>query len=108
MLCYTGYLRAQALREAIEAAQETASSSRREALAQLRGTDAPGDPDIVYGSIYAAPADQETVTGLQQKFLFLLNVLQAADVRPTTQAMEGVRALNESLQALTRRWEGLR
>jgi hypothetical protein len=108
MLCYTGYLRAQVLREAIEAALETASSSRREAMARLRGTGTPGDPDIVYGSIYAAPDDQETVTGLQQKFLFLLNVLQAADVRPTTQTMEGVRALNESLQALTRRWEGLR
>lgn len=109
MLCFTGYLRAQEIREAIDdLLAHTTDEAQREALMALRGAGAPGDPDIVYGSIYQTPADEETVVGLQHKLLFLLNLLQSADARPTSQAMAGVRALQETLHALTERWDTLR
>ena len=110
MICYRGYLEALTLRHNIDGSltDRALSDAQRDALATLRGSGLPGDPDILYGSIYATPADEETVVGLQHKFLFLLNVLQGADARPTTQTMDGVRALQEMLEALTQRWEALR
>jgi hypothetical protein len=74
----------------------------------LRGAGEPGDPDILYGSIYEAPADEETVVGLQHKLLYILNILQGADARPTPQALEAVAKLQETLAALEERWEALR
>lgn len=109
MRCYEGYLTAQEIREAIDGLLEgNVNESRRAALMALRGEGAPGDPDILYGSIYATPADEETIVDLQHKFLFLLNILQGADARPTDQVMDGVRSLQEALLALTQRWEALR
>jgi photosystem II stability/assembly factor-like uncharacterized protein len=112
LACYNAYLRLQKIREAIEAALQNSATQRnakkREVLQTLRGSGLPGNPDLLYGSISAAPADKETIVGLQNKFLFLLNVLQSAEVRPTQQTIAGVRALEEMRQALTRRWEVLR
>jgi hypothetical protein len=81
---------------------------RRAAWASLAGSDIPGDPDILYGSIVAAPVDAETVAGLQEKLLYMLNLLQAADARPTAQAREAVPALQKTLEALEKRWASLR
>ncbi len=105
MACYEGYLGAQALREAME---ETQSSERREEWNALLGSGSPGNPNILYGSIYETSGDEETIAGLQHKFIFLLKLLQEADARPTPQAMKAVEALQESLRALERRWEALR
>jgi hypothetical protein len=106
MRCYQGYLSAQAIREAINVAADAAmDDTHRDLLLALRGSGAPGDPDILYGSIYATPAEDETVIGLQQKLLYLLNVLQSADAKPTSQTMEGVRALESSLVTINQRWE---
>ena len=74
----------------------------------LRGSGILGDPDLLYDSIYAAKDGEETVVGLQQKFLFMLNLLQGADVRPTSQAEEAIAALQKTLEAIARRWQSLR
>lgn len=111
LACYRGYHRAQDLRDAIDAALKAAKggdAAREEARRRLRGAGAPGDPDLLYGSITAVPDDEETVVGLQQKFLYLLNLLQAADARPTTQARAVVPALERTLAALEARWAALR
>ena len=76
-------------------------------LAALRGSGAVGDPDIVYGSATRVPPDQETLVGLQEKALFVLNVLQGADVRPTTQAIAAAEALEQTMAALVIRWEAI-
>ena len=68
----------------------------------------PSDPDVLYDSIYAEPEATETVVGLQEKFLYLLNLLQAADARPTTQARDAVAALQNRVLALEARWMALR
>lgn len=69
---------------------------------------APAAPDLLYGSITAVPDDRETVVGLQQKFLSMLSLLQAADARPTIQARTAVPALERTLAALEVRGAALR
>ena len=107
---YRGYLRAQAVREAIDAllARGGLTDARGGALQALRGQGLPGDADVMYGSISATPADQETVVGLQEKFLHMLVLLQAADAKPTLQAQEAVASLQTTLAALEARWAALR
>ncbi len=106
MACYRGHIRLQEIRDAVDAALKAGDvdAARKSALQMLRGEGRPGDPDIMYGSIYAAPDVKETVVGLQEKFLHMLNLLQAADARPTTQAREAVAALQKTLAALEARW----
>lgn len=111
LACYRGYHRAQDLREAIDAALQGgagADAAREKALRALRGVGAPSEPDLLYGSITAVPDEQETVVGLQQKFLYVLSLLQSADARPTTQAREAVPALERTLAALEARRAALR
>ena len=112
LACYRGYHEAQDLREAIDAAlappADASTATRRAVLDALRGQGSPGDPDVLYGSITAVPGDVETVVGLQEKFLFVLNLLQAADARPTTQAQAAVPALQQTLASLEQRWRSAR
>jgi photosystem II stability/assembly factor-like uncharacterized protein len=107
---YRGYLRAQAMRNAIEARLREAGpgAARRATLQALRGEGLPGDADVMYGSIHAVPDSTETVVSLQEKFLHMLNLLQAADTKPTTQAREAVASLQKTLTALEARWSALR
>lgn len=107
--CYDAYHRAQEMREALEAALAGLGDEdpRRDALRSLRGDGEPGDPDILYGHIRSTGVDEETVTGLQHKLLFVLNVLQGADARPTRQTGDAVEQLEKSLAALERRWAPL-
>ena len=110
MAGYRAYLRAQAVRDAIDAllARGGLTDTRRGALQALRGQGLPGDPDIMYGSVYAEADAAETIVGLQEKCLYMLNLLQAADARPTTQAQDAVASLQKTLAALEARWAALR
>jgi hypothetical protein len=74
----------------------------------LRGTGEPGTQDVLYGSITAAPPERETVVGLQQKFLYMLTLLQGADAAPTPQALAAVAELQKTLAALKTRWAAAR
>ncbi|MEK7728008.1 MAG: glycoside hydrolase, partial [candidate division KSB1 bacterium] len=110
--CYNGYLQLQKIREAMEAALQNAATKRNTkqsaALQTLRGEGQPGNPDFLYGSITAASADKESIVGLQNKFLHLLNILHSADARPTQQTMAGVTALEETMKEMVKRWEAAR
>ncbi|NUO81265.1 glycoside hydrolase, partial [candidate division KSB1 bacterium] len=109
LACYNGYLRLQKIREAIDALlQNPANTKKRTALQTLRGSGLPGNPDLLYSSITAASVDKETIVGLQNKFLYLLNLLQSVDARPTQQAMAGVNALEEAAEALAKRWQAMK
>ena len=50
----------------------------------------------------------KTVVRLQHKFLFVMNVLQAADHTVPVQTREGIEKLQASLDAVKERWEALR
>ena len=76
-------------------------------LQALRGENEPGEPDILYAHIRAAPPEDETIVALQYKFLWTLYVLQSADARPTTQTKEAVMYLERSLGELTVRCKNL-
>ena len=84
------------------------AAGNRDASTRLRGSGKPSAPDITYGSIYESAPEAETVVGLQQKFLYLLTLVQQADARPTAQALSAVEKLQQRLQMLARRWEDLR
>jgi len=109
MRAYRGYQQLQEMRDAIDArlAEDgQLNDADRQALIDLRGGGRPGNPDLLYGSIYAAEPGTETIVRLQHEFLFLLNLFQAADVRPTQQAMNGLQVLEETLSALAARADG--
>ena len=103
LACYRAYQRVQEIREALDAAVNR-QADRREQLMALRGSGTPENPDILYESISAADPNDETVVGVQQKLLFMLNLLQAADARPTSQAEEAVRRLTAMVPLLEQRW----
>jgi photosystem II stability/assembly factor-like uncharacterized protein len=100
LACYRGYHELQDIREAIDGR----SPEARKPLMALRGEGAPGIQDVLYGSITAAPAGRETVVELQQKFLFMLTLLQGADAPPTPQALAAVAELQKTLAAIRQRW----
>ena len=107
LACYRAYQRAQEIREALDAAVNR-QTDRREQRMALRGSGTPENPDVLYESISAADPTEETIVGLQQKLLFMMNLLQAADARPTTQAADAVKRLTAMLPALEQRWAPLR
>ncbi|MCE7995621.1 MAG: glycoside hydrolase [Roseivirga sp.] len=103
MACYTAYHELEAMRVAIDRMGTTTDAQKA-----FRGNGRVGNPDTMYGSIRSTPADSETVVGLQQKFLFMMNLLQAADMEPTSQSKDAVTILQQTLAAMKKRWEGLK
>jgi photosystem II stability/assembly factor-like uncharacterized protein len=109
MAVYRAYLKAQEVRDGIDAARTSGGAAASlAALDALRGEGRPGDADVMYGSVYAAPPGQESVVGLQGKLLHMLVLLQAADAAPTKAARDGVAALQSALGAIEQRWAALR
>ena len=102
-VCYDSYNQLQDIREAIDSRTKV-----KDKLLQLRGTGAAGDPDIMYGSIRQGVVEDETVVGLQHKFLFMLKMLQAADHKIPTQTVEGIDILKTSLVGINARYERLK
>ena len=99
--CYVAYHELQEMREAIDKRPEEA----RKALMALRGNGEPGDQDVLYGSITSSPPERETIVGLQNKFLYLLTLLQGADAKPTTQTVAAITELKTTLTAIKERWQ---
>ncbi len=108
LTCYKGYMQAQKIREEILEALVDAKKDREKELSGFLGNRTPGNPDVLYGSIYHTDKENETVTGLQHKFLFLMNLVQGADVKPTTQAQEGITTMTESLKHIEMKWKDLK
>tara|TARA_X000001036_G_scaffold394841_1_gene395415 strand:- start:478 stop:789 length:312 start_codon:yes stop_codon:yes gene_type:complete len=88
MACYKAYHELQQMVEII-----TSNKTISTAHLTLLGSGTPRDQDILYGSIRAVSSEKETIIGLQNKFIYMINVLQSADVNPTSQAQEGVKYL---------------
>ena len=99
LACYRGYVALQKLRDEIDARP----AAERTALAGLRGEGLPEDQDVLYGSIRAVPAEQETIVGLQDKFLFMLALLQGADAAPAQQTLAAIAELERTRRAVEAR-----
>jgi photosystem II stability/assembly factor-like uncharacterized protein len=110
--CYKAYEALQGIREQIDRSlKDPAFSWKPGQQAQwqgLRGNGAPGYGDILYGSIREQSLDKETIVGLQEKFLYLLTLLQSADARPTGQLMKSVSSLEKRQQEMLGRWNGMK
>lgn len=94
MDCYNAYHELQSMRESIEAqlnGKKKLKKSQYTALNEMVGEGKPENPDIIYGSITERP--NETIVGLQDKFLYMQLVFQNADAKPTQQAIEGLKRL---------------
>ena len=111
MQCYNGYLVLQKLREEIDTRLSNPNAEwqegQREKWMKLRGGGDPRGGDMLYGSISESELDAETIVGLQHKFLYMLNLLQSVDAKPTKQATEGVNKLLTRVQELQERWHGM-
>ncbi len=103
MVCYRSYHLLQDIKEAIDGRPRVT-----EDLKAFRGSGAVGEPDIMYGSIRKSTVAEETVVGLQRKFLFMLKLLQAADAKIPSATVAGVDQLKEVLEGVTKRWEQLK
>ncbi len=111
MTCYDQYEKLQTIREQIDTRLTNPrkwKKGQRELHEKLRGTGAPEAGDMLYGSIRTSTLEAETIVGLQEKFLFLLTVLQSADARPTTQLEDAVLQLEKRTGEMMARWEKLK
>ena len=88
MACYEAYHELQKMAEIITSQKSISASN----LALL-GSDKPRDQNVLYGSIKAISSERETIVGLQNKLIYMLNVLQSSDVHPTSQAQESINDL---------------
>ena len=123
MVCYDGYHEAQAARVQIQAlraqiqahldadrpaALKQALNALDEAAAGIEGRGTPSAPDLLYGSVYAAPPGRETLAGLQTTLLYLIELVQGADAQPTSQAVAAVDDQQQLLQNVLSRWNALK
>ena len=88
MACYEAYHELQKMAEMITSQKSISASN----LALL-GSDKPHDQNVLYGSIRAVSSQRETIVGLQNKLIYMMNILQSADVNPTSQAQESINDL---------------
>lgn len=94
MECYKYYHEAQAMRDEIDNLLKTSiTDEKKKSLTALRGSGLPSSPDQLYGSITASTADKETIVGLQNKWLHIMNFIQSADSAPTMQTREAIKKL---------------
>jgi hypothetical protein len=110
--CYQNYQKLQMIREEANALLTNSKTkwkaNEKETLQALIGAGEPQASDVLYGSVRETPLDKETMKGLQEKYLYLLNVLQSADVKPTTQAIQGIEKLRAVYEGLNQRWNVLK
>jgi hypothetical protein len=108
LMCYKAYHDLQAIREFIDLSLNTTKmkwpKGKREQWVALRGEGAPGNPNVMYGSIYETAIEMETIVGLQAKCLHMLELLQSVDAKPTDSTLAGVTKLKELSTAMVNRW----
>ncbi len=101
--CYDAYHELQIMKEAIEGDKKASGK-----LLSLKGKGVAGVQDILYGSIRHVEADEETLVGLQEKYLYMISLLQSSDEQVTQSIKEGVKRLDQTLEVLKSRFDKLR
>jgi len=62
-------------------------------------------PSVHYSAIYAVDGNAESLSGLQQKLLFVMAVVDEADVAPTDQALDAIGRLQTAKELVFERWK---
>jgi hypothetical protein len=109
LACYRGYNQIQGLRDMIDAKLAEPKmkwpKGKKELVQTFRGNGLPDNPDLLYGSISENSIENETLVSLQDKLLYMLAVLQSADEKPTTQAIEAVNKLSKRTEEMLAEWK---
>lgn len=101
MRCYVGFKELEILKENNKKIiQSLPTGARKTALEAMIGTGAPDNPDLLYGSITIAAAGKETITSIQTKYMYLMTLLQTADVAPTDQTKKALDQLTIFVDSL--------
>jgi hypothetical protein len=100
LICHNAYQKLQNMKEAMNEKLKSGKMTKEEmsVLTASIGTGNPGGGDILYGSIYESSPDKETIVSLQEKFLYMLHLLQTVDARPTPQSILAIVKLEASLK----------
>lgn len=110
--CYDNYNELQSFREVVEAKMNNPKTKwkkdQQEAFKNLRGNGDPDGGDILYSSISETTLDKETIVSLQDKFLYMITVLQSTDSRPTSQTATAVEKLNARFNDLVLKWNAIK
>ena len=89
MRCYEQYLLLESLKENINQSDRTP-----EEKASIIGSGQPGAQDFIYGSIYQLKEADLQIVPLQNQYLFVMSILQSADVKPTISALDAINQLD--------------
>ncbi len=103
---YNNYETLQVIRESIDK-MLTNEINKQTEIQKFRGRGEPNNGDVIYGSIYESDLESETIVGLQSKLLYLMNVLQNADARPTTKTEEAAGLLNKRVKEMENIWKSM-
>ncbi len=110
--CYNNYNQLQSMRDAIDLKLNQPKTKwkkgQQDALKTFRGSGDPDGGNILYGSISETTVDKETLVSLQDKFLYLITVLQSTETRPTEQTLEAINKLAIRFSELSSRWNTIR
>ena len=110
--CYNQYNMLQSIRKEMDAKLNNPKTKwkkeQQEKFKTLRGGGAPDGGDILYGSISETSVERESIVSLQDKFLFLLTVIQSSETRPTQQTEEAVNKLTNRYAELTAAWNAIK
>ncbi|MFT5215701.1 MAG: photosystem II stability/assembly factor-like uncharacterized protein [Glaciecola sp.] len=102
--CYNNYEKLLGISESIDK-MITTKRGEKDELLKFIGSGAPNNGDIIYGSIYESELASESIVGLQSKLLYLLNVLQNADAKPTVKTLEATSLLNKRVNEMVAAWK---
>jgi hypothetical protein len=95
MRCYEQYHLLESLKEKINQSART-----QEEKISIIGRGEPGAQDFIYGSIYQLKEADLQIVSLQNQYLFVLSILQSADVKPTLSALDAINQLDSLTEKL--------
>lgn len=104
--CYENYHELQGMRVKIDEILHNSFGSKLN-LEKFKGEGMAKGGDIMYGSISESALDDETVVGLQSKLLYVLQVLQSSDSKPTEATRNAVSALSKRFEEMKVKFDDL-
>ena len=109
MEVYNTYSEIYSLHDGVLAKLESRKlrGKKRSTLLKFMGAGNPDNGDPLYGSINETALEAETLVGLQEKLLYLLVVLQNADVKPTEATQNAVKDLLKRKEEMLMKWQAI-
>lgn len=104
--CYENYQDLHSMKLKIDEILSDTTSTNT-ALEKFRGKGDAEDGDIMYGSISKSSLEDETLVGLQTKLLYILQVLQSSDARPTEATRNAISALSDRFEEMKEKFDKL-